>query len=154
MNQLSPPAHAVRIHIDEHRRESPNPTTGAALYALGQIAAGMVLYREVEGDHEDPEIPNDPSPIHLKEDEHFHSGKPRQKGIQIYVNTKPVRWDQPRISYDELVKLAFPEGPTGGNILYTITWTKPDWQEGVVLPGQSVKVVEEMAFDVRNTDKS
>jgi hypothetical protein len=26
---------AVRIHIDEHRYESQNPTTGAALYQLG-----------------------------------------------------------------------------------------------------------------------
>ena len=33
----------VRIHIDEHRYESPNPTTGAALYQLGHIAASLDL---------------------------------------------------------------------------------------------------------------
>ena len=30
----------VRIHIDQHHYESPNPTTGAALYALGNVAPG------------------------------------------------------------------------------------------------------------------
>jgi hypothetical protein len=154
MNQPSHTAHSVRIHIDEQRHDSPNPTTGAELYKLAQVPSEMVLYKEVEGDKEDPEVPNDHSPIHLKEDEHFHSGKPRRKGTQIYVNTHPILWDEQEISYDQLVKLAFPDGPTGGNIIYTITWTKPDWQEGVLLPGQRVKVVEEMAFDVRNTDKS
>ena len=43
--------HEVRIHIDEHHYQSPTPTTGAALYMLGKVAAGMELYREVRGDH-------------------------------------------------------------------------------------------------------
>jgi hypothetical protein len=30
--------HEVRIHIDQHRYESPNPTTAAALYLLGHVA--------------------------------------------------------------------------------------------------------------------
>lgn len=30
----------VRIHIDRQPHESPNPTTGAALYALGKVPAG------------------------------------------------------------------------------------------------------------------
>jgi hypothetical protein len=45
--------HEVRIHIDEHKYESPNPTTGAALYTLGNVAAGLELYREVSGDKEE-----------------------------------------------------------------------------------------------------
>jgi hypothetical protein len=39
----------VRIHIDEEPHHSPNPTTGAALYALGHVLAGLELYREVTG---------------------------------------------------------------------------------------------------------
>jgi hypothetical protein len=39
--------HRARIHIDRHLYESANPATGAALYALGNIAAGLELYREL-----------------------------------------------------------------------------------------------------------
>ncbi len=52
------------------------------------------------------------------------------------------------------MRLAFPHGPTGGDIRYSVTWTKPDGEEGSLRPGQSVKVVNKMLFNVRNTDKS
>ena len=78
--------HEVRIHIDQRRHESPNPTTGEALYRLGSVAPGFVLYREVTGDREDKVIPDGPETMHLKEDEHFHSGLPEKKEIAIIVN--------------------------------------------------------------------
>lgn len=65
----------VRVHIDLHPHHSPDPTTGAALYALGKVRPDYVLYREVEGDWEDKPVINDESPVHLKEDEHFHSAE-------------------------------------------------------------------------------
>ena len=40
----------VRIHIDQEPHESPNPTTGEALYVLGRVPPGLELYREVAGD--------------------------------------------------------------------------------------------------------
>jgi hypothetical protein len=71
---MEPNSHReVRVHIDEHPHHSPNPTTGAALYALGKVRPGHVLYKEVEGDHEDEPIANDAAEIRLSEDEHFHS---------------------------------------------------------------------------------
>src|ERR1700722_3282862 len=60
--------HEVRIHIYQHQYESPNPTTGDALYALGRVPHGLVLYREVSGDREDLAIKNGPEVVHLKED--------------------------------------------------------------------------------------
>ena len=45
---------------------SPNPTTGAALYALGKVEPGMELFREVTGDREDPEVPNGPESVHIR----------------------------------------------------------------------------------------
>jgi hypothetical protein len=73
----------VRIHIDQEPRHSPNPTTGAALYSLGEVAPGLELFREVTGDREDAEVLNGPEIIHLEEDEHFHSGKPRVYNIIV-----------------------------------------------------------------------
>src|SRR5712692_8280711 len=91
--------HEVRIHIDEHKYESPSPTTGAALYELGNVAAGLELYREVTGDREDREIENGPEPVHLKEDEHLHSGPPKVftiivNGRRKEVSTKTLSFDQ------------------------------------------------------------
>lgn len=52
----------VRVHIDEKPYESPNPTTGEALYKLSHVQPGYDLFREVKGDREDPIIENDDDP--------------------------------------------------------------------------------------------
>ena len=40
----------VRLHIDRTLHKSPNPTDGEALYALGNVKAGVThLYQEVLG---------------------------------------------------------------------------------------------------------
>lgn len=142
--------HLVRIHIDRQTFESPNPTTGAALYELGDVEPQKKLFREVEGNHDDEFIPREDEHVHLKEEDHFYS----QKATTIFVNGTAEAWPHRKISYEQAVKLAFPHGPTGGNIRYSVSWTKPDGQEGSLRHGQSVAVVEEMMFDVRNTDKS
>lgn len=102
--------HEVRIHIDQHKYESPNPTTGAALYILGKVASGLELYREVTGNHEDQPIDNGPEIVHLKEDEHFHSGPP--KTYTIFVNGQKKTINKKMISFAEVVALAYPTPAT------------------------------------------
>jgi hypothetical protein len=143
----------VRIHIDQRPYHSPNPTTGTALYELAQIGPELQLYQEVGGDREDKLVPRGHPEVHLHEDEHFHSA-PAKPDVTIYVNTDPFPWDRPKITYEEVVKLAFPDGPFGGDVRYSVMWTKPDGQEGALRIGQSVTVVNDMTFDVRNADKS
>jgi hypothetical protein len=152
MNQAIQHPNVVRIQIDKQSYESPTPTTGAALYLLAHIQAGVQLFKEGTGHDQDSPIANDGTTVDLQNGEHFRTGKPA--GTTIYVNTEPVVWDRLQISYEDLVKLAFPDGPFDGNVRYSITWTKPDGSEGAVLKGGKVKVVEGMKFDVRNTDKS
>lgn len=154
MNQPSKPPKTVHIHVDKQQFESPDPTTGAALYALAQIPAGVQLFKDAHSHDPDVPIANDATPVDLKNGDHFHTGHPHQKGTEIFVNTDPVIWEKPQISYDELVRLAFPAGPFDGNVRYSITWTKPDGHEGGLLKGEHMKVVEGIRFDVRNTDKS
>jgi hypothetical protein len=79
---------------------------------------------------------------------------PHKTSFDISVNGTAEVWKEKKINYEQAVKLAFPHGPTGGDIRYSVSWTKPDGQEGSLRPGQSVDVVEGMIFDVRNTDKS
>jgi hypothetical protein len=141
----------VRIHIDQHPYHSNNPTTGVALYELAHIGVGLQLYKEVGGDREDQLVARDDREVNLHEDEHFHSSPSK---VTIFVNTDPFPWDRRKITYDEVVKLAFPNGPFGPDVKYAVMWTKPDGQEGALRVGQSVTVVNDMAFDVRNADKS
>ncbi len=146
--------HEVRIHIDEKRYESPNPTTGEALYKLGNVAPGLELYREVTGDREDPPIENGPETVHLREDEHFHSGPP--KGFTIIVNGRKKEVSTKTLSFDQIVALAFNPVPVGPNVMFTITYRKGPHQnpEGTLTEGASVKIKDGMIFDVTETNKS
>lgn len=65
----------VTIIIDKKEKKSPNPTTGAALYALGAVAAGYDLWKEVPGKGDDELIPKNGTEIQLKNGEHFYTAQ-------------------------------------------------------------------------------
>lgn len=145
--------HRVRIHIDRQAYESPNPTTGAALYALGNVAKHRELFREVSGDHEDELVLRDETELRLlKDDEHFYS----QKAVTIIVNGERKEVTEIRLSFDDLVKLAFENPPSGPNIMFTIVYRKgpPKNPKGSLLEDQSVRIRNGMIFDVTPTDRS
>jgi hypothetical protein len=146
----------VRIHIDQQPHHSPNPTTGDALYALGQVQPGLDLFFEVSGDREDPEVPRGSEVVHLKQDEHFHSGPPEVKKFDIIVNTRKKVVTTREVSFNQIVALAFDSVPVGPNILFTITYRRGPHAnpEGHLLEGGTVKVKNGMVFNVRATDKS
>ena len=148
--------HEVRIHIDQKPYESPNPTNGEALYRLGQVQPGYDLFREVKGDKEDPVIENDDEPIHLREDEHLHSGPAQPRKYTIIVNGRKKIVTTKRVSFGEIVKLAFPTPPEGANILYTVSYEDGPRinPQGSLKEGQSVVVKNWMIFNVTATDKS
>jgi hypothetical protein len=146
--------HEVRIHIDQHRYESPNPTTGTALYALGKVAAGLELYRKVSGNRKDEPVENGPEIVHLHEDDHFHSGP--AKTYTIYVNGQKKVVTTKTLTFDQVVKLAYPTPPTGQNILYTVSYEDgpPANPQGSLTEGGTVKLKNGMIFNVTATDKS
>jgi hypothetical protein len=148
--------HEVRIHIDQKPYESSNPTTGEALYILGRVPEDQELFREVQGDKEDRPIPNGLETIHLKEDEHFHSGLPSIKEFSIIVNGRQKVVAKRNLSFTEIVALAFDPAPTGPNIMFTITYRHGPHgnAEGTLLEGTTVKVKNGMIFNVTATDKS
>jgi len=148
--------HPVRIHIDEKPYESPNPTTGEALYKLGHVQPGYDLFREVRGDKEDAVVEDDAEPIHLREDEHFHSGPAQPRRFTIIVNGQQKVVTTRAVTFDEIVKLAFPTPPAGSNILYTVSYEDGPCvnPQGSMKDGQTVKVKNGMIFNVTATDKS
>lgn len=149
-------SHEVRIHIDRRPHESINPTTADALYALGKVREQHELYREVRGDHEDEHVPRGHEEIHLTEDEHFYSAEDHKKGIRIIVNAREDIVYRHRISYDKVVKLAYPTPPSPEVIGYIVTFYKgPEHHpQGDLTEGQSVRIQNGMVFNVTPNNRS
>lgn len=76
--------------------------------------------------------------------------------IAITVNARRKEVDCRRVSYWEIVKLAFPEAQPSENVIYTIDYAFGPHQnpEGSLAEGQNVFVKEGMKFYVTPTDKS
>lgn len=76
--------------------------------------------------------------------------------IRIIVNTRPKPWTKKKISFAEVIALAYPTPPTGENIVFTVGFFDgpPGRPEGSLTDGESVRVRDGMVFDVKFTDKS
>jgi hypothetical protein len=142
----------VRVHIDREPYETKTPTTGAALYALAGIGPKFELFREAAGEAEDEFIARNDAPVHLSEDEHFYS----QKDYRIVVNAREVFVESRRLSYDQVVSLAFNPMPVGTDIIFTVTYRKGPRQnpKGTLAPGESVVIKNGMIFVVTQTNRS
>jgi hypothetical protein len=154
MNQNPAENVGIRVHIDQNPYNSPNPTTGAALYALAGIHHGLELFREVEGNQEDDLVANDHNRVDLKLDQHFHSGKERK--FRIVVNLEEKIVTKRVLTFWEVVRLAYPPSADGPNVVYTITYKRAAGahHEGTLDDGQSVEVKNGTIFNVRRTDRS
>ena len=76
--------------------------------------------------------------------------------ITIYVRGRPHDIPEDKISYDDVVKLGYPDGKRGPLYEYDVTWkdgpkAKP---EGTLKDGETTPIVKDMRFYVHFTDKS
>ena len=76
--------------------------------------------------------------------------------ICIIVNTRQKFVAPGRISFAQLVALAFPDLPIGPNTAFTVSFRKGrgDKPEGTLIEGESIKVKKGMVFNVSATDKA
>lgn len=70
----------------------------------------------------------------------------------IVVNGKARQVAGSLITYEDVVRLAFPEGPF--DIIYTVSYINPHGHDGTLAPGQKTAVHEGMEFRVRKTNRS
>lgn len=79
-----------------------------------------------------------------------------KKKLTIIVNGRPKAVEMEKLSFEEVVKLAFPTLPTGGNIVFTVTFRGADEEpsQGTLTAGETVEVKDGTKFDVTATDKS
>ena len=78
------------------------------------------------------------------------------KGTEIIINGRTMKVSGPEISWDELVRLAFPTGERGEQIAYTVTFEDGGGREqiGELTEGHFVKIQDGTRFHVTRTDRS
>lgn len=84
------------------------------------------------------------------------SNEHEKNKFTIIVNGRPKPVEQKELSFDDVVKLAFPTPPPGGNIVFTVTFRGADQDpsQGTLVAGGTVIVKDGTRFDVTATDKS
>lgn len=84
--------------------------------------------------------------------DHNHHGKPLI--FHIIVNTRPKEVAGERVSYTQIVELAFPGASGTADVMYAVQYTAPHMPDGTLAEGQSVKLENGMKFDVSKTNRS
>jgi len=76
-----------------------------------------------------------------------------QRMVTIIVNTKRHEWPEKKISFEEVVELAFPGQPydPAGT---TVEYSRGHGRDHSLRPGQSVEVKDGMIFDVEPAVRS
>lgn len=79
-----------------------------------------------------------------------------KKKVTIVVNGEPFEVEKDEISYAEVVTLAFPDYPQHPEVTYSVKYKRGHGNkpEGVLAPGGTVKVKDEMIFNVSPTGQS
>lgn len=128
--------------------------TGATLRGLLDVSEGVDLIRDYQS-------PRDES-IEEHEAANFTDGpvfitrSAESKEYTIIVNGRRKVVNKPKLSFGEIVALAYDPVPTGPNIYFTVTYQHghPANPEGSLTAGRTVKIKNGMVFNVTVTDKS
>lgn len=76
------------------------------------------------------------------------------KTYSIIVNGRPREVSDHKLTYLQVVQLAYPgEAPTE-TIVFTVTYSDPHGRDGSLTAGEDVTIKDGMIFNVRKTDRS
>jgi hypothetical protein len=79
----------------------------------------------------------------------------KEKVINIVVNGREKEVYEKKLSYQQVVILAFGQVAQGANIVYTVKYSKGTHEDkGSMVEGDEITVIEGMIINVTRTDKS
>ncbi len=83
-------------------------------------------------------------------------GPDHNKEFTIIVNARKKEVAGKKLTFDQVVALAFNPVPTGPNVMFTITYRHGPKEnpEGSLLESGTVEIKNQMVFNVTQTDKS
>ncbi|MFZ6663279.1 multiubiquitin domain-containing protein [Peijinzhouia sedimentorum] len=128
--------------------------TGAEIRSLGNISLEDEIFLENTKPKEDELIPDDKK-VNLARPgiERFYS---KTKEVIILVNGTQHKWTKEKISFKEVIVLAFGQFIDKPTMVYTVAYEDGPRQnpEGSMFAGQEVFVKNNMIFNATATDKS
>lgn len=78
----------------------------------------------------------------------------QNKTYSIIVNGRRREVTEHKLTYLQVVQLAYPgEQPSEGKV-YTVTFSNPHGNDGSLVDGQEVVIKDGVIFNVKKTDKS
>jgi len=135
----------------EHHRQY---ISGAEIRKTGNVPDSEHIYLEVKEPWEDEPVP-DEKEIDLARpgQEHFYS---HPKEVKIFVEGKPHPWDKPKISFEEVIILAYGKYIDKPTMTYTVAYEDGPKQnpEDSLYKEQKVFVKNKMIFHATAADKS
>jgi hypothetical protein len=78
----------------------------------------------------------------------------QNRTVTIIVNGRPREVTGKSISYEEIVKPAFPDDVSNQDNDFTVASANPHGKDGELVAGQQVHVKEGMVFNVTKTNRS
>jgi len=148
--------HVLNLKInDKHYEWHQQYITGAEVRKLGDIPQEDEIFLKIKKPWEDELVTNETT-VDLARPgiEHFFSKM--KFPITIIVNGTQKQWNEEKISYEQVVKLAFPNDVENSRTAYTVTYDKGPKQnpEGTMIKGDVVYVKNKMRFNVTATNQS
>ena len=128
--------------------------TGQSLRGLIAVPASQALLRDYESPVDEPI--EDQEQVKFADGPVFMMRPIKPHEVTIIVEGTPHRWLKPTISHAEVVTLFDASYPQHPEITYSVTFKKgPNHKpEGILSPGASIKVKDQMVFNVCATGQS
>jgi len=76
------------------------------------------------------------------------------KSYSIIVNGRPREVTEHKLTYLQVVQLAFPGEQPSATVVFTVTYSNPHGKDGSLVEGQDVVIKDGVIFNVRKTDQS
>lgn len=147
-----------KLTLNERQLIWGQPTIpGKALYALSGIDENHAIFREVRGGSDCLIEPEDNVDLTQSGVEHFITAPRPVKDYVIVVNSRDEPVPDKRVTFEQVVKLAFPGAPAESNVRYSMTYrhaaSRP--HAGELAEGGSVEVKHQgTIFNVTKTVQS
>lgn len=85
---------------------------------------------------------------------HSDQAPGHNKTYSIIVNGRPREVTEHKLTYLQVVQLAFPGEQPSATVVYTVTYSNPHGKDGSLVEGQDVVIKNGIIFNVRKTDRS
>lgn len=78
----------------------------------------------------------------------------QNKTYSIIVNGRPREVTEHKLTYLQVVQLAYPGEQPTEKVVYTVTFSNPHGHDGTLVDGQNVGIKNGIIFNVKKTDQS